>query len=431
MKNVLNLIDDDREAGVFRVNRRLMTSEEIFDLETERVFSTCWLYVGHDSELPRPGSFLRRTVGGRPLLLVRGTDNAVRAFFNTCPHRGATICREDAGTSRAFRCFYHAWTFDTSGRLVAVPDEAGYGPNFDRGTHGLTTPAQVDDYRGLYFVCYDYRTQPLADYLGAATEYLDLILDQAPTSMQVIRGTHKYGTKANWKLLVENSLDGYHGSSLHETYFDFVRGTGGGRNTAALGRGFVLDLGNGHTVKEAPAGWARPIAYWEPVYGVDAKPEIEQVRADLVARHGEERAARMADHFRNLLIFPNLVINDVGSLTFRQIEPKAADYFETVAFAVGPQDESPAQRGRRLDSFLTFLGPAGFASPDDVEALESCQRGFAAREVEWSDVSRGMSRTPGSHDELQMRTFWRAYIALLAGEPIPEPVREIESKGTL
>ena len=70
---------------------------------------------------------------------------------------------------------------------------------------------------------------------------------------------------------------------------------------------------------------------------------------------------------------------------------------------------------RRLDSFLTFLGPGGFATPDDTEALESCQIGFRVKEVEWSDISRGMHREARSNDELQMRTFWRRWNAHMQG----------------
>jgi p-cumate 2,3-dioxygenase alpha subunit len=78
---------------------------------------------------------------------------------------------------------------------------------------------------------------------------------------------------------------------------------------------------------------------------------------------------------------------------------------------------------------VTFLGPGGFASPDDVEALESCQEGFRTwREQEWSDISRGMARTPSMFDELQMRTFWRTWVARLEGTELPERVTEIETQ---
>jgi hypothetical protein len=106
----------------------------------------------------------------------------------------------------------------------------------------------------------------------------------------------------------------------------------------------------------------------------------------------------------------------------------APDYIEINAWALAPKDESPDNRALRLDNFLTFLGPGGFATPDDVEALESCQQGFANREVGWSDMSRGMKRAqPFVDDELQMRAFWRQWHALMrhsqrAAVPLPHAI---------
>src|ERR1700710_1542328 len=119
-------IRDDREQGVFRVKRSTMTRDDVFALERERIFDTCWLYVGHDSEIGAPGDFVRRKVAGRPLVFVRGKDDVVRALINSCTHRGARVCRQDAGNAKSFQCFYHAWTFSTEGELVGMPDKDGY-----------------------------------------------------------------------------------------------------------------------------------------------------------------------------------------------------------------------------------------------------------------------------------------------------------------
>ena len=136
----------------------------------------------------------------------------------------------------------------------------------------------------------------------------------------------------------------------------------------------------------------------------------------MVKKFGEARAWRIADTYRNLLIYPNLVINDIMVTTIRYTEPLATDQMEVTAWHLVPNGESQAMRATRLDSFLTFLGPGGFATPDDVEALESCQAGFRATEVEWSDISRGMLRpVPQGTDELQLRGFWRQWHANMQG----------------
>ena len=424
---------DDRENGIFRVHRSLMTSPEVFAEEQHRIFDHCWLYVGHESEVEQPGDYVRRTVAGRPVILLRDSAGRVRVFFNTCTHRGATLCREDAGNARVFQCFYHAWTFSNDGKLVVTPGADGYSQGFSKDDYGLRGPARVDGYRGLYFINFDPDAPDLVDYLGAATEYLDLVFDQAADGMRVVDGTHLYSVGANWKLMVENSMDGYHAPTVHATYIDFVKDSGGGQRSSALLTGGGVDLGHGHAVMESVAAWARPIAFWEPFFGDDARADIEAILDDLISRHGEERAQRMAGTFRNLLIFPNLIINDVAAITIRRIEPLAANRHRLEAWALAPKEEQPgsARLQRRLDSFLTFLGPGGFASPDDVEALESCQQGFQADEPQWSDISRGMSRTPNPQDEMQIRTFWRGYISMLDTGTFPDPVQSPEARAAL
>ena len=116
-----DLIVDDGERGVFRYHRSAMTSPGILELERERIFDRCWLYLGHESEVEAPGDYRRRTVAGRPLFFARGLDGRVKVFLNTCPHRGALICRHDEGNAKIFQCFYHAWTFNTAGDLLARP----------------------------------------------------------------------------------------------------------------------------------------------------------------------------------------------------------------------------------------------------------------------------------------------------------------------
>jgi benzoate/toluate 1,2-dioxygenase alpha subunit len=122
---------------------------------------------------------------------------------------------------------------------------------------------------------------------------------------------------------------------------------------------------------------------------------------------------------RNLLIFPNLIIVDlVMGCTVRTFYPEEPGYIEITGWQIQPADEDPELRTMRMNNFLTFWGPAGLATPDDVEALERCQQGFAGYEAgQWSDISRGMgSDTPGFTEELQMRVFWRRWNELITGQ---------------
>ncbi len=406
-------IIDDQAAGLFRVNRRTFTDPECLEEERARLFGRCWTYVGHESEVPHAGDYIARTVAGRPMVLVRGDDKVIRVLLNTCTHRGALVCRQKSGNARTFQCPYHAWTFNSRGRLIGVPGEESYSKAFSRDELGLASPAQVDSYRGFIFACFDPAADSLYDYLAGAREYLDLVADQSEVGMKIVAGQQSYSARANWKLLVENSIDGYHAMPTHQRYFGYLNDVGVDmKNLGAHQR--AIDLGNGHTAIEFQVSWGRPIAQWAPPFGEHRKPHFEELRRRFDERFGKERAWHICETSRNLVIFPNLVINDIMAITIRTFYPVSPDYMEVNAWALAPIDESAEDSALRLDNFLTFLGPGGFATPDDIEMLESCQRGFVNREVEWSDLSRGMKcEQPLATDELQMRTFWRRWNQLM------------------
>jgi p-cumate 2,3-dioxygenase alpha subunit len=416
-KSPVTYIIDDEKAGLFKVNRTVFTDLECLAEERRRIFEKCWIYVGHDSEVPNPGDYRSRTVAERPMILVRGDDNVIRVLLNTCTHRGAMVCRRKSGNANTFQCPYHAWTFNSRGQLVGVPGEDSYSDAFRRNDLALASPALVDSYRGFIFACFDPDAQSLPDYLAGAKEHLDLIADQSEIGMKIIAGQQSYSARANWKLLVENSYDGYHGLPTHQRYFTFMSDIGidlRRSNLSSPPRSHAEDLGNGHAVVEYQSAWGRPILHWVPSFGEHRKAHFEELRRLFDERLGPERAQRVCESSRNLGIFPNLVINDVMALTIRTFSPVSPDYMEVNAWAMGPVEESDEHRALRLDNFLTFLGPGGFATPDDVEMLETCQRGFANREVAWSDISRGMKREhPQITDELQMRAFWRRWNHLM------------------
>ncbi|MDH4144763.1 MAG: aromatic ring-hydroxylating dioxygenase subunit alpha [Acidimicrobiia bacterium] len=419
-------IVDDPSTSTFRVHRRSMVDDGVLAAERDQIFDQVWLYLGHESEVAAPGDFVTRDVAGRSLVLCRDDAGQVRVWLNSCTHRGASVCREARGHSRFLTCFYHAWSFNLAGELIALPDDAAYGENFDRSVLALVTPPRVDTYRGFVFVSFNASVEPLVDYLAGAREYLDLVCDQSDTDMVILAGTQEYSIKANWKLLVENSIDGYHAMSTHATYMDYLMTA---MRKAAEETGYQLgapdlsgaafDLGNGHAVIEYNAPWARPVARWLPPLDPALQDPIAARRAELVARYGEERARRICDTSRNLLIFPNLIVNDIMAVTVRAFEPVTPSLMHVRAWELAPLDEDRRLHEVRLDNFLTFLGPGGLATPDDVEALECCQRGFSSwRELPWSDISRGMAQPrPGITDELQMRVFWRRWNELMGGTP--------------
>jgi p-cumate 2,3-dioxygenase subunit alpha len=415
-----NLVLDEPNRCQFRVNRLSMTSGAVWDLEQDRVFNRCWLYVGHTSEIATPNQVRARTIAGRPLLFCSDDDGNARVFLNSCTHRGTTLCRERASSGRFLRCFFHAWTFDTSGALVSLPDEASYGPQFDRAAHGLVSPPHVDSYQGFVFVSFDTDAEPLLDYLDGAAVYLDLLTEHGlGDGIEVSRRQQTYSIAANWKLLMENSIDGYHGLPTHKRWFDVLKASGVDIAARVSGvRSHVEDLGHGHAITFAP-----PLAMDPP--GGPVADGLQERRTRQRARLGDDRAEQL-DVARAMLIFPNLIVIDLPpGITVRRVEPATPDQMDVEAWFVLPRGEPDELRRWRLEFSTSFWGPGGLGTPDDIEALECCQRGFAgAREQPWSDISRGMHKEhPTGTDEMQMRVFWRRWNELVTGEAHHGPRR--------
>src|SRR5262249_991731 len=128
------MIDVDR--GI--VSREIFVSEEIYRQELDRVFARSWLFLGHESQIPRPGDYFVSSRGEESVILCRDRDRRVRVFLNSCRHRGMKVCRYDEGNTVEFMCPYHGWSYGTDGALVGVPfARDAYGAQLDRSRWGL------------------------------------------------------------------------------------------------------------------------------------------------------------------------------------------------------------------------------------------------------------------------------------------------------
>jgi p-cumate 2,3-dioxygenase alpha subunit len=408
------LVIDDTERGLFQVHRSAFVDDDILALERERIFDKMWLYVGHDSEVSKPGDFHTRKVGGRQVIFTRDRAGGVRVLLNSCRHRGAEVCREPNGNKKVFTCFYHGWAYGTDGALVSVPDGDSYSAGFDRAEHGLAQP-RTEEYRGFVFITFGDDAPSLVDYLADATHLFDLVADQSDEGMEIVSGIHQYTMNANWKLLMENSCDGYHGFTVHQTYFEMMMNLGVTPGIIAPGNGLnaSFDLGNGHAVACSPE-------LGMPLMNPEVLEATRAHRAELAERFGEAHAQRMINTTRNTIVFPNFAVIDLNfGIQIRTMYPTATDHTEITGWQLMPKGVDESIPPYRLDNALTFWGPAGLATPDDVEGLDQCQRGFSTiKEVPYSDISRGMSAdAPTATDELQMRAFWRRWNEVLTGEP--------------
>ena len=185
---------------------------EILRRECDRVFARTWQLVGRAEQVASPGDYFTAEVAGEPLVVARGDDGTVRAFSNVCRHRAGPVA-SGAGNRRAFRCGYHGWSYALDGRLQSTPEWEGVR-NFDRASQSL--PAmRVETWGPFVFVCLDTAAAALPAALGAIgreTAHLPL------ARMRLVR-TVDYEIACNWKVYVDNYVEGYHIPIVHPELF--------------------------------------------------------------------------------------------------------------------------------------------------------------------------------------------------------------------
>ena len=137
-----NLVHEDR------VHRTIYTDPMIFDLEMTHIFGAVWVYLAHESQIPRNDDYVTAKLGLRPMIVLRDSNGRLRALFNRCSHRGARVCRETRGSAAIFQCPYHGWTYFNTGKLRGVPWPEGYACDFKDDKFNLAQVPRVESYRG-------------------------------------------------------------------------------------------------------------------------------------------------------------------------------------------------------------------------------------------------------------------------------------------
>ena len=184
------------------------TTQEFYNEEVNRIFRKTWNFVGREDEIPSPGDFLTVDLFGELIIVVRDRAGKIRAFANTCRHRGTRLL-SGSGRCPAIRCPYHSWTYALSGELIGTPGMEGV-VGFNKADYGLI-PVRRESWGGFMFIALDPHCDPLVDYLGNAIETF------APYGFEHMICTRRkeYDLACNWKLYVENAMEDYHTATVH------------------------------------------------------------------------------------------------------------------------------------------------------------------------------------------------------------------------
>lgn len=374
------LIVDRPSEGVFQVRRDVFTNQAIFELEVAHIFEGTWLYLGLENQIARPHDFITTFMGRQPVLVMRDGSGKVGAFLNTCRHRGALVCPYKHGNARAHVCRYHGWTFDSAGRNLGVAQgkDGQYPAGFASENHDLMPIARLESYRGFIFGSLNPDVPDLAEHLGDARLFLDLVADQSPRGVECVPGEVNYTFDGNWKLQFENGLDYYHFSTTHSSYMDVLQHrvkTGAAPAPRTYEQDDVQEAAGSYTF-----GHGHALMYAIRKQGrVHVRPLASDPGAmdEIRARVGAVRAKWMLRQ-RNLTIFPNLQIVDISAQQLRTWRPLGPGLTEMTSHCLAPIGEGEEARATRIRNYEDFFNPTGMGSSDDNLMYEYVQSGYEA-----------------------------------------------------
>jgi phenylpropionate dioxygenase-like ring-hydroxylating dioxygenase large terminal subunit len=402
----------------------IYTDPAVYALELERIFQRAWLFVAHESEVPRRGAYVTREMGEQPVVVARGTDEQVRVFLNVCRHRGARVVRSDLGQAATFQCTYHGFTYTCNGALARVPfQDDAYAEGIDRATLGLHQ-ARVATYRGLIFATWDPAAPPLDEFLGGVRWYLDIMVGRA--EMEIVGPPQKWVVPTSWKFPAENFVtDAYHTAYTHASIARVFLG-----GTPNFGQeGYHVAAGGGH-------GLGIGIQDDGPWYPDELRAEYE--------RHLTADQLRFVDRIKNFhgSVFPNMSflipnVIEIGGkrvtgTTLRLWQPLGPERIQVYSWYLVEKNAPDwwKELGRR--TYVQTFGPSGMFEQDDTENWEGMTRNCAALLPRGDTVTlnfhMGLGRQPladfpgpgdvyaGKFSEAAARGFYRRWLDLMLAE---------------
>lgn len=237
------------------------TDPAFYALEQQYIWKKSWLLAAHIDEIPEPGCAMRWDMAGQPVVIVHGKDGTVRAFYNTCAHRGAPVLMEDRAKAPKLVCKYHGWTYDHEGALVGMRDPADFPADFDRSCRSLK-PVRCERLGNTIWVNFDLEAVTLKEWLGPiVTEWEEFQFHNLRLAAR-----YSFDLECNWKIALESNTEVYHVKSIHPDTVSPILDDRRNINT-------FYPNGHGRMIAPAPGGVTIPSSI---ALGEDL-PEIETV----------------------------------------------------------------------------------------------------------------------------------------------------------
>lgn len=409
----------DAENGA--IDRSIFWDRNIYDLELKRIFARCWLLIGHESQLAKPGDFLTSYMGEDAVIATRNQAGKVSVFLNSCAHRGNRVCFAERGNTRRFVCNYHGWSYGLDGGLLGMHQEELYEECKDFNKKNIRLhQARVETYKGLIFATFGEDTPSLDDYLGDFRWYLDVVLDNDADGTEFLDGCIKSRMNCNWKLPAENFVgDGLHAGWTHASAISAIFNR---PSTRVSGESYAVTVdGHGYEFGLDMVGNAATLGYREIIASIRANEEKVKARLGAVR-------AKMTGAMSSATVFPNFSFLP-GQLTFRVWHPKGPAETEIHSWVLVNKALPEEMKEMYRRGVMRTFSPTGLLEMDDGENWEhatTINRGYVTRNQKL-DYTLGLgSETQhpelpgtvhkGAINEANQRAFYARWLELMQSE---------------
>jgi phenylpropionate dioxygenase-like ring-hydroxylating dioxygenase large terminal subunit len=381
------------------VSLRVLSDTQVYEQEMSHIFGHSWLFLAHESELPRRGDFVVRRMGSDQVIVCRQSDDSISVLLNMCRHRGMQVCRTEVGNTSRFVCPYHGWVYNAGGAFMGapIPRERMHGEILDRSDLGLIN-ARVGRLHGLIFATWDQKQCPLEDYLGEIAPYLRIMLGKSANGQRVLGPPQRAIVEANWKCAAEQFAgDDFHSLSLHRSLREMQLADEtperraqeeAERASGARNRHVDVSVPQGHTVMCFPKS-GFDLTTGRPTPGVTAVARLREMPpAGVSASRVEEVIGRFDADALDIMafcppqtgfVFPNfgMVQAPYSSGAFTCLHtflPRSAGRFEFMTWFLSEKDAEEDDRRKTAQVSVGYLGSSGIIEQDDSEVWPSMQR---------------------------------------------------------